>query len=327
MSRLTRPPARVGLLALLPLLLAQGPSPDRALTQVRGPATATLSGDRVGKAGLEVRLSGEARLVLQVEGRPPLEVEVPEKLTRSEAWRVHPGKPAATSPLGDGRTRWRQEFDLEPLQKGKHDLALEPLRCREAGGPWQELTWKPLPVVVTTQVTRADVGEARDITAIEELPPEPSWPAWLLVVPAALAGVVLAVVVWLLRRRRLPQALPLTPEQAALCELARAEALPLACPRDVERYHTLLSDVVRRYLERRFHLPASRQTTAEFLEAMGRSPQLGAEPQALLRDFLGRCDLAKFAPVTPPPAECRAAAALARGLVEKPPPEPRGPAP
>jgi hypothetical protein len=294
-------------------LLAPAPLPP-VLTQTQGAATARLTGNRLGKEGLEVRLADEPHLVLEIKARPPLEVELPDKLTRSDAWRVHPTGPAVTSSSA-GRSLWRQEFDLEPLQKGKHDISLEPLRFREAGGTWQTVTWKPLPVVVTTQISRADVGEAKDITPIEELPPESSWPLWLLAVLPALFLVAGALVLLVMRRRRLLQAVPLSPEQAALRELERADNLPLATARDVERYHTQLSDVVRRYLERRFQLPASRQTTAEFLSGMGRSLQLTAEQQALLRDFLSRCDLGKFAPVPPGPEECRATAVLASRLI------------
>jgi hypothetical protein len=299
--------------ALSALLLAASASPPM-LTQIEGAATAQLTGNRLGKEGLEVRLADEAHLVLQVRGRPPLEVELPDNLIRSAAWRVHPAGQAVTSSSA-GQAQWRQEFDLEPLQKGKQDVFLEPLRFREAGGPWQTVAWKPLPVVVTTQVSRADVSEAKDITPIEELPPEPAWPIWLSAVPAVLFLMAAASILWLVRRRRLLQVLPLSPQQTALRELERANELPLATARDVERYHTYLSDIVRRYLERRFQLPASRQTTAEFLAAMDQSSYLNAEQQALLRNFLARCDLGKFAPITPSAEECRATADMARRLL------------
>ena len=104
---------------------------------------------------------------------------------------------------------------------------------------------------------------------------------------------------------------PLPPEQRALQELARLDASATADP---AAYHTALSDVVRRYLAERFGLPATRQTTAEFLETVRRSGRLSAEQQALLRDFLERCDLAKFAPVGASAEECREAAALARAV-------------
>ncbi len=83
------------------------------------------------------------------------------------------------------------------------------------------------------------------------------------------------------------------------------------------RFHTELSDVVRRYLELRFQLRAPRQTTAEFLESMRDAPQLTGEQQALLRDLLERCDLAKFARAAAPPEECQAAAAMARTFVQQ----------
>ena len=100
----------------------------------------------------------------------------------------------------------------------------------------------------------------------------------------------------LLDARRVPAAAQSRrpPEQWALQELGRLDESATA---DAAAYHTALSDVVRRYLADRFGLPATRQTTAEFLETVRRSGRLSAEQQALLRDFLERCDLAKFAPV------------------------------
>jgi hypothetical protein len=298
----------------LPLLLAPAPA-ERTLTQKLGPATAVLRGERAGAEGLEVRLSGEVQLTLEVVGPAPLEVEPPAKITASAAWSAAPASPVTTR-LPDGRVRWRQTVELEPLQKGKLPLPLEPLRYRAGGGGWQEVAWKPFAVVVTTEIPKADIGEARDITTIEELPPESPWSIWLAAALAAAAVLSLLVTIWVMRRR-LPQALPLAPDKAALRELERLAGLSLATARDVERYHTLLSDVVRRYLERRCELPASRQTTAEFLKALQRSPHLPADQQSLLRDFLEGCDLGKFAPVTPGPEQCRLAADLARRLIEQ----------
>jgi hypothetical protein len=78
----------------------------------------------------------------------------------------------------------------------------------------------------------------------------------------------------------------------------------------------------RRYSTRRAGLSsakalASRRATGVFQEAMRRSPQLGAEQEGLLQDFLGRSDLGKFAPVTPAPEDCQATAGLARSLIEQ----------
>ena len=76
-----------------------------------------------------------------------------------------------------------------------------------------------------------------------------------------------------------------------------------------------LSNTLRRYLEIRFYLPAEEQTTAEFLDGMRRSPLLTDEQQLLLRDFLERCDLVKFARVVPPRQESLATAGMARKFI------------
>ena len=114
-----------------------------------------------------------------------------------------------------------------------------------------------------------------------------------------------------------PQAIapPLAPHEWAARELDRIEALHLPEAGEVERFHTLLSDVVRAYLERRFSLPASQQTTAEFLEKLGQEPALSAEQRKQVGAFLERCDLVKFAGVRPTPEEGRQMIGQARELV------------
>jgi hypothetical protein len=163
-----------------------------------------------------------------------------------------------------------------------------------------------------------DLGKLRDITGVEQVPeppPEPPWPIWPWLVPPVL--LVGGLLVWLIRRRRRREAPALPADQWALTEIQRIEGLELAGNGEVERYHTLLSDVVRRYLERRFHLPASRQTTPEFLRTMAASGLLTPAHQGLLGGFLERCDLAKFARAGFSPEECRQAAATARAFVEQ----------
>lgn len=164
----------------------------------------------------------------------------------------------------------------------------------------------------------ADLGKLRDITGVErvpEPPPEAPWPIWPWLVPAALG--VSALLAWLWQRRRRRATPPPPADQWALAEIQRIAGLGLAGNGEVERYHTLLSDVVRRYLELRFQLPASRQTTPEFLQTMAASGLLAPAQQALLSGFLERCDLAKFARAGFSVDECRQAAAMACAFVEQ----------
>jgi len=168
------------------------------------------------------------------------------------------------------------------------------------------------------QETRpADVSQLRDITGIEKEPPQPPRTWWpLLLVPAVVVAAGAAFVCWKYYTRERPAPAP-PPDRWALVQLGQLEALGLAVAGQVERYHTLLSDIVRRYLELRFQVQAPQQSTDEFLDAMRRSPRLTAAQEALLREFLRQCDLAKFARAGFSAEECQAAGRMARALVEQ----------
>jgi hypothetical protein len=197
-------------------------------------------------------------------------------------------------------------------------LLLAPLRFREGpGSEHHEVTWEPVLVEVVTTVGEPALSEARDITAIEEIPHGWSWLQGLLWVVLALMVLGLLLGGCELARRRGGRVPGLPAHLWALNELEDIEALALPKAGEVDRYHTMVSDVIRRYLELRFQLEAPRQTTAEFLEAMRRSPALSPPQQALLREFLERCDLAKFAQANPSWQECRAVLGMARAFIEQ----------
>jgi hypothetical protein len=162
----------------------------------------------------------------------------------------------------------------------------------------------------------ASADELRDITGIEELPTASARP-WLLY-GLALAFLVLTslfLVGWRFYRGRSENP-ELPPASWALAELQRIESLALPVSGQGERYHTLVSQVIRAYLEKRFQLRASHQTTDEFLQSIATSQSLSAEHRHSLQDFLERCDLAKFAQVRFSPEECQALGQTARQFVE-----------
>jgi hypothetical protein len=172
-------------------------------------------------------------------------------------------------------------------------------------------------VRVTTEVASADVKEIRDITGPEPVPPAPSLLGVLRWVGLGVLCVALLLGGWEVRRRFAPPRPEQAPHEWATRELDRIEALALPQSGHAERFHILVSDTVRRYIELRFDLHAPSQTTAEFLEATKNAPQLTPAQQSLLRDFLERCDLAKFARAEYSVPECASALAMARTFVHE----------
>jgi hypothetical protein len=295
----------------LPCLVVAADLPS--IQQQQGPLVLTVAAPaRDGR--VEVSLSDSLQVTIGVTGQQGVEIKPPAALTTSQAWKV-PARPAEP---GTRQPGWQQTFVVYPAAPGQQVLQIEPFQYRNKPGPWSTASWTPLAVKVSTQITEADVNELRlrDITDIEKYPPAPSlweWAAWALAGLAAAALLAFGVRKWRQRRRSGPV---LSAAQWAQRELDRLLALNLPQAGEIERFHTLLSNVVRRYLENRFELPARRQTTPEFLRAMEGSSLLPAEQQKVLRDFLERCDLAKFARARPDAEECLATLAMARTFVE-----------
>jgi hypothetical protein len=307
-------------LALLFTALTVAASEPAAATQQQGPARLVVEGAGFQGKTLELSLSGVLRLRFLVEGPSALEVTIPTAITSTDGWKVRqPPQPPERLLLEGGRVRWQQTFLLDPVTPGDTSLLLSPLRYRmKASDPWETAAWEPIPVHVTTEITHADLKELRgDVLPPEQLPPVPPWPRWPLGVALAVLLATLALTGWNWLRRRRKQVPSQTPHEWALAELARIASLGLPTAGEINGYHTFLSDTLRRYLELRFHLPASRRTTAEFLDAVRSTEHLNAEQQTLLGDFLKRCDLAKFARAAVSEDECRTTATLARTLVEQ----------
>ncbi|HEY2781725.1 MAG TPA: DUF4381 family protein [Steroidobacteraceae bacterium] len=119
-------------------------------------------------------------------------------------------------------------------------------------------------------------------------------PDWVL--PALIAGaVLLALALYGLghwrRKRRAPVLLPY---EIALQRLD--EIRTLMQPASAREFCIAVSDIIRRYIEQRFEVTATRQTTEEFLrDLLGNSRVSLARHQGRLSDFLYQCDFVKFA--------------------------------
>jgi Domain of unknown function (DUF4381) len=286
--------------------------------QKQGSATVRVEAEKIDAGRLEVRLSDEVPLAVSVEGGQDLEVQPFQPLPRSDDWVIRLDSAPQRIPLAAGRVRWLQKFRLAPLKPGELSLSLAPLRFRVNASEdrWEEAVWQPIPVNVTTEIYRADLSELRDVAPPEELPPEPSWG-----IPLAWAGLAVVLVLlllsgWALMKRRGRGDSPVPPRDWAVRELETL-VLPLSfTDRDVEHFYTRLSDVLRKYVELRYHLPAPEQTTAEFLETLRGSPELHDEGTAMC-DLLERCDLVKFARAQSSAEECRTAVEMARAFIEQ----------
>ena len=67
-------------------------------------------------------------------------------------------------------------------------------------------------------------------------------------------------------------------------------------PETAGTFSVMVSDAVRKYIEMRFEMEVTRNTTEEFMNRIAQDPSGEIKQyQNLLNGFLGYCDLAKFA--------------------------------
>jgi hypothetical protein len=118
-------------------------------------------------------------------------------------------------------------------------------------------------------------------------------PPWLVFVIAFVVLSLLGLVVWWFAQRRKPELPPKSPREIALedLELIRAQIDGMS----PYQFSIRVSDILRRYVTQQYGVPATRQTSIEFLTAAAKAPSFSADDKSLLEDFLNRCDLIKFA--------------------------------
>jgi hypothetical protein len=140
---------------------------------------------------------------------------------------------------------------------------------------------------------------AAEVETIRDIAP-PVWalpyPLWMIVTACVLAVVLLALVIWWIVRSIRNRPAPPPPTAAAI---ARRELEKLrARVREMAPYEfsIAVSDVLRTFVsDAKFHLPATHQTSPEFLAAVSGSPLFSAADRTLLTRFLEKCDMIKFA--------------------------------
>lgn len=140
-----------------------------------------------------------------------------------------------------------------------------------------------------------EMTDIMDIYGPMALPYTSVW--FYVLITSALLLSVAALLFFFSRRKKTRPAVLVPPHKQALTELNRADHL-------IDHDQSLLygekvSEILRWYLEKRFAVHSTRQTTREFLESLASLPQhqqtlLLAHQQAL-QNCLEQCDLAKYA--------------------------------
>jgi Domain of unknown function (DUF4381) len=133
----------------------------------------------------------------------------------------------------------------------------------------------------------ADVHEIAPPVDYSLVPPWVIWSASVLGMAAA------GLIIWWIKKVTSRPPRVLSPRERALETLQRiSDEIETMSPYE---FSIAVSDILRGYVTEQYQLPVTRQTSFEFLSMLAQRSPFSADETSLLEDFLGRCDLIKFA--------------------------------
>ncbi|OHB45626.1 MAG: hypothetical protein A2094_01830 [Planctomycetes bacterium GWE2_41_14] len=134
-----------------------------------------------------------------------------------------------------------------------------------------------------------------------------------------LSGVIYGLVYKFKKRSKIQeqQFIRRTPQEIAYELLERLSKEDLIAKGLVKEYYYRITNILRHYIEARFGLLAPERTTEEFLTEMAHTNQLDATHKILIREFLERCDMVKYAKYGPSKLEIKETYDAAKRFIDE----------
>ena len=229
----------------------------------------------------------------------------------------------STTPV-DGLATTLFRFQITAFGVGALDTpAIQISYSSENDAEPREISCDPITIQVST-VLPEDAEDLQDIKLPLDIPADASfW--WLWVLPALLAA---GLAVWYWRRSKIRQEVAsgppvpsLPPYEEAVAALLRLKELELPRLGETKRHYVELSEIIRRYIERRWGVVASEMTSPQMLRELRSQTKIDeycSELAGLLRD----CDLVKFAKFEPSLERSRVVLELTQKWLEMTRPHP-----
>ena len=245
-----------------------------------------------------IRIGDEVRLLLSVEHPRKYSITPPsEKLNLSpfEIKRIEP------EVLRTGQNRIRETFKLTltVFQTGDLKVPPVPVEFTDEGGSPGKATSEPVTVKVLSVGKK--LTDKDDIRPIKQPVSVGLLGFWMGLAYFTLIALFILLIVLIIRRKlreRLEAESRKPPHERVKIELSRLKDHGYLEEKNYKAFYSELSDILRRYLERRFSVEALEKTSAELLaELKGRA--LEKEVLNAVWEVLTEADLVKFAKSVP----------------------------
>jgi hypothetical protein len=247
----------------------------------------------------EAGVSDPIEFRVTLEADPGIEVSLPEAGSGIQGFRIlDMGREGPT--LKEGRNWSREWYKVEADVAGSYVLPGLQVSYRDAAGNQRTSATSQIYVEIKSVLSpQGGEKDIRDLKPLEIVRQEIPW-RWILPAGGALVALGCLAGVLILRRRKREKAKALLPpEELARRELQGLEATGILEEERYREYVFNLSLIFRRYVERRFGVPAAEQTTEEILAGLRQAGQLDEKKKTGIRSFLQASDPIKYRGLEP----------------------------
>jgi hypothetical protein len=202
----------------------------------------------------------------------------------------------------DGKIINKSEYIITTFTTGEYVIPPITVNYTDLSGEKKQIQSEPLFILVkSVGATESDKEDIRGLKLPIEI--KGGYWAYLLILP--ILAVLGAFGFLYYRQRTKAVALPKIPEElkrpaweVALLELENLKSSDVLERKEIKKYYIILSDIIRKYLGRRYQITALDRTTQEVRVEM-KKVKVEGEVMGLVHGFLCSCDLVKFAKYIP----------------------------
>jgi hypothetical protein len=199
-------------------------------------------------------------------------------------------------PREDGLKQSESRYSITSFRLGEHVVSTGTISCA-VGDKIFMADFPEVILKVETSLPQDASSELADIKGIHKLPGR--IPRWVWIIPGAmLTAFIIGLItsrLWKNRKNLIPAPPPIPPHVIAFKALEALKNKGLLEKNECNPFYTELSMILRNYLDGRFHLNATDETTEEIVEALFRSPELDGNQRNILQEFMHQADIVKFA--------------------------------
>lgn len=217
---------------------------------------------------------------------------------------IRPDIKVDSAEIGSGRIQINYQMGVQVFDSGQYRIPGIVFVAGSDSASSKPINLMVLPVKVTADDPISPLTEVADPENPSIFDALPDWLVrfwWIFFIVPAL--IVAGIWAWK-RYKQEGTLLPARPEKSPYEEavegLQRLKARKLWQSGEEKEFYTILTDILRRYLDRRFGIKAMEMTSREIMQTIADDPAL-RESRPMMRQILDMADFVKFAMVRPLP--------------------------